>query len=324
MKLIIQIPCYNEAETLPGVIDDLPRELPGIDQIEYLVIDDGCTDNTAEIARKCGVHHILSLGINQGLASAFIKGVRRCVELGADIIVNTDGDHQYQGKYVEDVIRPILKKEAEIVVGSRPIESNKDFSWLKKRLQNLGSRVVRQLSGTDIPDAPSGFRAYTADAALRLHIFNEYDYALETIIQAGHMRIPIAHVPIDVNPKTRKSRLFPSELHYVRWSIPILIRSYITYKPLRTFFYAAIPPGLAGVGIGIRFLYHYFSPQSATGYIQSLILAAILILISFQLLVLGIVADLISANRRLMHETLYNIRKNEIKNLYRHQDKTAI
>lgn len=304
MKLIIQIPCYNEEETLPAVIADLPRELPGVDSIEYLVIDDGCTDRTAEVARENGVHHVLSLGVNQGLAVAFMAGLQKCVELGADIIVNTDGDHQYQGKYVEDVIVPILEGKSDIVVGTRPIDNIEYFSWLKKKLQRIGSHVVRQLSGTDIPDATSGFRAYSAEAALKLHVFNPYDYALETIIQAGHMGINISHVPIDINPKTRTSRLFKSEFHYVAQSVPILLRSYIIYKPLRTFSYIAVVPGLAGLFLCLRFLYYYLNGQS--GFIQSLILAAICLVISFLLLTLGVLADLISANRMLSQEILYN------------------
>ena len=309
MKLIIQIPCYNEEDTLEEVIKDLPRELDGVDQIEYLVIDDGCTDKTVEVARKAGVHHILSLGVNRGLAVAFISGLRRSVELGADIIVNTDGDHQYQGGSVKDVIVPILEGKAEIVVGTRPIDNMEYFSWTKKRLQRLGSRVVRQFSSTDIPDAASGFRAYSAEAALRLHVFNPYDYAVETIIQAGHMNMKIGHVPIGINPKTRESRLFPSMWYFVRRSISIMLRAYITYKPLRTFFYCSILPGVLVLFICLQFLYRYFSPQSSAGHIQSLILAAILLIMAFLLIVLGILADLISANRRLIHENLFQTRQ---------------
>ena len=312
MKLIIQIPCYNEEATLGAVIEDLPRELPGVDCIEYLVIDDGCTDKTVEIAREHGVDHILSLGKNQGLAVAFIKGLGKCVELGADIIVNTDGDHQYQGKYVQDVIGPILAGQSDIVVGSRPIDRIEYFSWMKKKAQRLGSYVVRQLSGTDLPDVTSGFRAYSAEAAMRLHLFNPYDYALETIIQAGHMKMKISHVPIDVNPKTRPSRLFGSEFDYVKQSCPIILRSYIIYKPLRTFFYASLVPGFLGLALCARFLY-YFIVGGGSGYVQSLILAAVCLIIAFNLIVLGILADLISANRNLSHEILFNIRTRTLK-----------
>lgn len=304
MKLIIQIPCYNEEETLPAVIADLPRQIDGVDEIEYLVIDDGCTDKTAEVAKKNGVHHVLSLGTNQGLAVAFMAGLQRCVELGADMIVNTDGDHQYQGRYVKDVIVPIMEGKSDIVVGTRPIDNIEYFSWLKKKLQRIGSHVVRQLSGTDIPDVTSGFRAYSAEAALKLCVFNPYDYALETIIQAGHMGIKISHVPIDINPKTRISRLFKSEFHYVAQSCPIILRSYIIYKPLRTFFYTSLVPGSVGLFLCLRFLYYYLKGE--TGFVQSLVLAAICLVIAFLMLVLGILADLISANRMLSQEILYN------------------
>jgi glycosyltransferase involved in cell wall biosynthesis len=309
MKLIIQIPCYNEEETLPAVIADLPTQIDGVDEIEYMVIDDGCTDKTADVARANGVHHVLSLGTNKGLAKAFMAGLQKCVELGADIIVNTDGDHQYQGKYVKDVIVPIMEGKSDIVVGTRPIDTIAYFSWLKKRLQRIGSLVVRQLSGTDIPDATSGFRAYSAEAALKLHVFNPYDYALENIIQAGHMDINISHVPIDINPKTRISRLFKSEYHYVAQSIPILLRSYVIYKPLRTFFYAAILPGLVGLFLCFRFLYHYLNGEE--GFVQSLILAAVCLILSALLAALGILADLISANRRLSQEILFRTKLNK-------------
>ncbi|MCK4627748.1 MAG: glycosyltransferase family 2 protein, partial [Sedimentisphaerales bacterium] len=234
MKLIIQIPCYNEEKTLPEVIRDLPRDLTGVDRIEYLVIDDGSSDNTVEVARQLGVHHVLSLGSNQGLATAFLAGIRRCLELGADIIVNTDGDNQYKGECIKELVGPILQGKADVVVGARPISDIDHFSWLKKKLQQLGSRVVRQFSGTDIPDTTSGFRAYTAEAAMKLHVFNRYTYTLETIIQAGHMNVRIGHVQIKVNPKTRESRLISSIPRYVWRSSSIILRSYITYKPLRT------------------------------------------------------------------------------------------
>ena len=311
MKLIIQIPCYNEEETLPAVIADLPKQIDGVDEIEYMVIDDGCTDKTAEVAKANGVHHVLSLGTNKGLAKAFMAGLQKCVELGADIIVNTDGDHQYQGQYVKDVIVPIMEGKSDIVVGTRPIDTIAYFSWLKKRLQRIGSHVVRQLSGTDIPDATSGFRAYSAEAALKLHVFNPYDYALQNIIQAGHMDINISHVPIDINPKTRISRLFKSEYHYVAQSIPILLRSYVIYKPLRTFFYAAVLPGLVGLLLCFRFLYYYLNGEK--GFVQSLILAAVCLILSALLAALGILADLISANRRLSQEILFRTKVNKRK-----------
>ena len=308
MKLIIQIPCYNEEKTLPQVIADFPESLPGIDEIEYLVIDDGSSDQTVEVARKLGVHHVLSLGSNHGLATAFLKGINRCLELGADIIVNTDGDNQYDGHCIQDLIAPIIKGKLDIVVGARPIDNIEHFSWLKKKLQRIGSRVVRQFSRTDIPDTTSGFRAYSAQAAMRLHVFNRYTYTLETIIQAGHMNMRIGHVPIKVNPKTRESRLISSIPHYIWRSVSIILRSYITYRPMRTFFYCSLAPGLLGLAICIRFLYFYLF-GSGSGHLQSLILAAVLLIISALIFALGILADLISANRQLLQESLFIQRK---------------
>ena len=311
MKLIIQIPCYNEEDNLAAVVADLPKELPGVDEIEYLVIDDGCTDGTVKVAKEVGVHHILSLPTNKGLAVAFLEGIRRCTELGADVIVNTDGDHQYPGQYIPDLIQPILDRKAELVIGSRPIEEIEYFSWLKKRLQRIGSYVVRKCSGTDIPDTTSGYRAYSAEAAMKLHVFNPYDYALETIIQAGHMGIKLAHVPITVNPKTRESRLFPSYGYYVRQSAPIILRAYATYKPFRTFSILSAITGFFGFLICFRFLYYYFS-GSGSGFVQSLILGAILLILSFNLFMLAILSDVITANRKLLQQSLFELRKNNL------------
>jgi len=315
LKLIIQIPCYNEEETLPAVIRDLPRHLAGIDKIEYLVIDDGSNDRTVEVARRLGVHHVISLGSNRGLATAFLAGINKCLSLRADIIVNTDGDNQYQGGCIKDLIAPIVAETKDIVVGARPIESIEHFSWLKKKLQKFGSSTVRRFSGTDIPDTTSGFRAYSSQAALKLHLFNRYTYTLETIIQAGHMNMRIGSVPIKVNPKTRCSRLISSIPNYICRSGLIISRSYITYKPLRLFFYCALLPGLLGLGLCVRFLCYYFGGSSASGHIQSLLLAVILVLIAFLLLALGILADLSSANRKLIQEILFHS-----KSLLYHQD----
>jgi glycosyltransferase involved in cell wall biosynthesis len=308
MKLIIQIPCFNEEKTLPEVVRDLPKELEGVETVEYLVVDDGSTDRTVEVARQLGVHHVLSLGSNHGLATAFLKGIHRCLELGADIIVNTDGDNQYDGHCIQDLIAPIVEGKLDIVVGARPIDNIEHFSWLKKKLQRIGSRVVRQFSRTDIPDTTSGFRAYSAQAAMRLHVFNRYTYTLETIIQAGHMNMRIGHVPIKVNPKTRESRLISSIPHYIWRSVSIILRSYITYRPMRTFFYCSLAPGLLGMAICIRFLYFYLF-TSGSGHLQSLILAAVLLIISALIFALGILADLISANRQLLQESLFIQRK---------------
>jgi glycosyltransferase involved in cell wall biosynthesis len=310
MKLIIQIPCYNEEKTLPAVISDLPRELPGIDVIEYLVIDDGSDDRTAEVARELGVHHILSLGSNRGLAAAFAKGIIKSLESEADIIVNTDGDNQYKAECIKDLIAPVVKGEKDIVIGTRPINDIEEFSWIKKKLQQLGSFAVRRFSGTDVPDTTSGFRAYSAEAAMKLVVFNRYTYTLETIIQAGHMNMRIGHVPIQVNPVTRKSRLISSVPKYVWRSVSIILRSYVTYKPLRTFFYASLVPTIAGLAICLRFLYYFFIERTS-GHVQSLILAAILLLVGFHLFTLGIVADLSNANRKLINEILYLARKKD-------------
>ena len=312
MKIIIQIPCYNEEKTLPEVFEDLPKQIPGVDHVEYLVINDGSTDKTLDVARKLGVHHILDLGTNQGLATAFLRGVAKCLELGANIIVNTDGDNQYRADCIKDLVKPIVEGRLDIVVGARPIRDIEHFSWMKKTLQQLGSRVVRQFSDTNIPDATSGFRAYSAEAAMRLHVFNRYTYTLETIIQAGHMNMRIGHVPIQVNPKKRESRLISSIPNYLWRSAAIIVRSYITYKPLRTFFYLSLIPAVFGLAICFRFLYYYLTGNGA-GHIQSIILAMILLLISFYLLVLGILADLLAVNRRLLEDMQFRIKKIEIK-----------
>ncbi|HIJ67603.1 MAG TPA: glycosyltransferase family 2 protein [Planctomycetes bacterium] len=321
MKLIIQIPCYNEADTLAGVINDLPDELEGIDEIEYLVVDDGSTDGTAEVARELGVHHRVSLGSNHGLAVAFLAGIKKCLELGADIIVNTDGDNQYQSDCIRDLVAPVLESRLDIVVGARPIETIEHFSWPKKKLQRIGSLVVRQFSGTDIPDTTSGFRAYSAAAAMRLHVFNRYTYTLETIIQAGHMNMRIGHVPVKVNPKTRDSRLIASIPVYVWRSISIILRSYVMYKPLRTFFYFSLAPGFAGVVLYLRFLYFFFIKGSGAGHVQSLILGTMLLIVSFLLLSLGILGDLISANRRLIQDSLFATRWESYKKSRAAQDR---
>ncbi len=307
MKLIIQIPCFNEEKTLPQVVADLPKQIEGIETIEYMIIDDGSRDKTVEIAQQLGIHHIVKLGTNQGLAKAFITGVRRCVEFGADIIVNTDGDNQYQGRFIPELVKPILDDRADIVIGCRPIEQIQHFSWLKKKLQRIGSGFVRRFSGTRIEDTTSGFRAYSADAAMQLQVFNRYTYTLETIIQAGAMNARLLGIPIEVNAKTRESRLISSIPRYISRSAAIIIRSYIIYKPFQTFFYTSLVPGLIGLGLCFRFLYFYCCGNGG-GHLQSLILAAILLVISFNLFALGILGHLIETNRRLLQESLHLIR----------------
>ena len=301
MKLIIQIPCLNEAETLAVTIADLPREIVGIDEIEYLVIDDGSTDDTVKVAKECGVHHVVSLGSNMGLARAFMTGIETCLTLGADVIVNTDADNQYVGEDIKCLVEPILAGEAQIVVGARPIREIEGFSPLKKALQRLGSWVVRRASGTDIPDAPSGFRAYHKDAASRLYVLNTYSYTLETIIQAGRKRIPMTSVPIRVNGELRPSRLFKSIPEYIGRSAITILRVSMIYRPLATFTTLAVwiaLPGIVGIG---RFVSLYLRGDGS-GHVQSLVLSGALIAIACIVMVAGILSDLIAANRDLLQD----------------------
>jgi len=308
MKLLIQIPCYNEEQTLGQTFADLPKTISGIEELEYLIINDGSTDKTVEVARKLGIHHIVSFKKNKGLAKGFIAGIDACLRLGADIIVNTDADNQYCGADIEKLIRPILDNKADIVIGERPIDDTEHFSWKKKQFQKLGSWVVRVASGTDIPDAPSGFRAYSREAALRLNVINDYTYTLETIIQAGHNKIAMESVPIHTNEETRPSRLFSSMWKYMKRSSSVIIRSFIMYKPLKFFGTIGSIALLLGAAIGIRFLY-YFVAGSGNGHIQSLILAAVFILMGVQMIILGLQGDIIAANRKLLEDIQYRIRK---------------
>lgn len=311
MKLIIQIPCYNEEETLAGVIESLPRAVDGFDEVEYLIINDGSTDRTAAVARECGVHHLVQFNGNRGLAKGFVAGIDACLKLGADVIVNTDADNQYDASSIPDLVRPVVLGKADIVVGDRQVDSIESFSTTKKRLQQFGSWVVRLASDSDIPDATSGFRALSRDAALGLFVTGEFTYTLETIIQAGAARLKLAAVPVKTNPPTRKSRLFKSTLGYVRRSMGTIIRIYTMYNPLKSFFVLASFFLLAGLAAGFRFLYYFIVNDGATGHIQSLILAAILILAAFQIGLSGIVADLISANRKLLESLLRRVRELE-------------
>lgn len=301
MKLIIQIPCLNEAETLAVTLRDLPRQIPGIDTIEYLIVDDGSTDNTVEVARENGVHHVHSLGHNQGLAIAFMAGLKRCLALGADIIVNTDADNQYKGEDIAKLVAPILAGDAEIVVGERPIMETRHFSPMKKLLQRLGSWVVRVASQTDIPDAPSGFRAFSRDAARQINVFSRYTYTLETIIQAGQKNMRITSVPVRTNEELRPSRLFTSIPQYLQRSIFTIIRIFVVYKPFAFFFTIGALLFLVGFLVGLRYLFYYFSGDSG-GHVQSLILSSILIGIGFQTGLSAFLADMLSVNRRLLEE----------------------
>ncbi len=315
MKLIIQIPCYNEAETLEIALNALPEYIDGIDEIEYLIIDDGCKDNTVEVAKNWGVHHIVSFTQNRGLAKGFMAGIDACLKNGADIIVNTDADNQYCADDIPKLIQPILEKKADIVIGERPIDETVHFSWMKKKLQHLGSWVVRKASHTDIPDAPSGFRAFSHDAAIRINVINDYTYTLETIVQAGRNKIAITSVPVRTNPELRKSRLFHSMLGYIKKSMLTIIRALMMYKPLYCFTLVALIPSVIGLGVGIRFLIYYFR-GAGTGHTQSLMLACTLIIIGFITFVIGMLADVIAANRKILEDVQYRLRYQEYKKDY--------
>lgn len=300
-KLIIQVPCFNEEATLAITLADLPRTVPGFERVEWLVIDDGSTDRTVEVARANGVDHIVSLPTNRGLARAFMAGIEASLKLGADVIVNTDADNQYDARSIPDLVAPILARKALIVVGARPIEEIAHFSATKKLLQRLGSWVVKQASGTIVADAPSGFRAIHRDAAVRMNVFNSYTYTLETIIQAGRNGIPIASVPVGVNGDLRPSRLVKSIGSYVWRSIITVLRIFVLYKPLRFFFGLAALAALPAVLVIARFLYHFAIGEGA-GNIQSLVIGAGFLAVSGVLAVGGILADLIATNRRLLEE----------------------
>ncbi|WP_297958618.1 glycosyltransferase family 2 protein [uncultured Ruminococcus sp.] len=310
MKLIIQIPCYNEEKTLELAYNDLPRHIDGIDTIEYLIINDGSQDNTVARARELGFHHIVSFKRNKGLAKGFMAGIDACLHLGADIIVNTDADNQYCGADIEKIVRPILDEKADIVIGERPIDQTEHFSWKKKKFQHLGSWVVRVASGTDIPDAPSGFRAYSREAALKLNVVNEYTYTLETIIQAGNNKTAMTSVPIRTNPETRPSRLFSSMWRYMKRSSTVITRSFVMYKPLKFFMTIGLVLLLIGAVLGIRFLI-LMAMGEGDGHIQSLILTAILVMMGFQTITIGLLGDTISANRKLLEDVQYRVRKME-------------
>ena len=309
MKLIIQIPCFNEEETLQATYDALPKKIDGIDEIETLIIDDGSTDKTIEKARDLGIDYIVRFRRNKGLAYGFRAGLDACLRMNADIIVNTDADNQYRADDIEKLIKPILNEEADEVIGERPIDEIEDFSPLKKKFQHLGSWVVRKASGTGIQDAPSGFRAFSREAAMRINVINDYTYTLETIIQAGRNRYAIEGVPIHTNPQTRKSRLFKSIWSYMRKSGSVIIRSTLMYSPLAFFGGFSLVFLIIGVIIGIRFLI-----LGGIGHIQSLILCAVFILIGTQTLFLALQGDIIAANRRLLEDIQVRVRRLEIKN----------
>ncbi len=311
MKLIIQIPCLNEAETLEIALNDLPKHIDGIDEIEYLIINDGSTDDTIQVAKNWGVNYVVNFKNNKGLAKGFMAGLDVCLRNGADIIVNTDADNQYNGDDIEKLVRPILDGRADIVIGERPIDQTEHFSPLKKKLQHLGSWTVRVASDTDMPDAPSGFRAYSREAALRLNVTNEYTYTLETIIQAGRNRMAMVSVPIRTNGELRPSRLFSSMFGYVKRSMVTILRSFMMYRPLKFFSIIGGIFLLAGLILGIRFLVFFFM-GAGSGHVQSLILATSLILIGVQTFVIGLLSDNIASNRKILEDVQYHVRRMEL------------
>lgn len=308
MKLIIQIPCYNEAQTLEIALNDLPKSIEGIDKIEYLIINDGSQDNTVEVAKKWGVHYVVNFKRNKGLAKGFMAGLDACLRNGADIIVNTDADNQYCGEDIEKLVRPILDGHSDIVIGERPIDNTEHFSPLKKKLQHFGSWVVRKASKTNIPDAPSGFRAYSRESAMRMNVINEYTYTLETIVQAGRNKMACTSVPIRTNGELRPSRLFSSMFGYVKKSMLTIIRAFMMYRPLYFFTLIGSVLSLIGIAIGIRFVY-YFVLDGGRGHTQSLILASMMIILGVMTGIVGLQADIISANRKLLEDIQYHVRK---------------
>lgn len=313
MKLIIQIPCYNEAQTLPAVLDELPRSVPGIDCIETLVIDDGSRDNTAEVARQLGVNHIIRHPHNLGLAKAFQTGIDACLRLGADVIINTDADNQYPGRYIPDLVEPVRARRADMVIGDRQVQTIEHFSWWKKRMLALGSWMVRNVSGVDVPDPVSGFRAYSREAALRFTILTRYSYTLETIIQAGKGGLGIESVPITTNPPTRPSRLQNSMWHFIKAQAGTILRLYAFYEPLRTFSYIAAPFLLAGLALWVRFFINYLTGESGVGrFVQSLTLGTGLLLVGTLIVLFGIQADISGKHRQLTQEMLYRLKKMEL------------
>ncbi len=314
MHLIIQIPCYNEADSLPQTLDDLPRQVKGITYLDILIIDDGSIDQTIAVAKQCGVHHIIRHPQNRGLAAAYQTGINACLQLGADIIVNTDADNQYPGQAIPQLIEPILQGKADFVIGDRQIQTIEHFSPLKRLLQKWGSWVVRIASNTPVPDASSGFRALNRQAAMRLNVLTKYTYTLETLIQAGKKGLIVTSVPIKTNGPTRPSRLVKNNWHYIKRSAATILRIYTLYEPLRTFSYLSTPFLISGAILLGRFFYFYlFVGLSELGrFVQSIVVGSMLIILGFLIFILGVVADLIAANRLLTEETLYRVKQLEI------------
>ncbi|MFZ1995984.1 MAG: glycosyltransferase family 2 protein [Solirubrobacteraceae bacterium] len=312
MKLIIQIPCFNEEAQLPETLSHLPREIEGVDAVEWLIIDDGSTDATIETARAHGVDHIVKLTNHKGLAAGFQAGLDAGLKLGADVIVNTDADNQYDGRDIPKLVAPILRGEADMVIGDRQVDSNEHFSHSKRRLQRLGSWVVRQASSTEVPDTTSGFRAYNREAALQMQVVSKFTYTLETIIQAGKLLVAIDHVPIRTNAKTRESRLFPSIPAYIRRNGLSIFRIYSQYEPLRVFWGAAVVMAIAALAFFLRFLIPFIANGGHAGHIQSLIFGAVLFNAAMLLGALGVLGDLLSAQRIMLQRTFERVRRIEL------------
>jgi len=313
LKLIIQIPCFNEQDVLPITLSDLPKNIEGIDEIEILIIDDGSSDDTVQIAREFGVNHVVSIPVNKGLANAYIQGIDACLKVGADIIVNTDADNQYRADDIEKLVKPIIENKADIVIGTRPISKTEHFSYLKKKLQKIGSWVVRYASETDVEDAPSGFRAISRDTAIKLYVFNKYTYTLETIIQAGQSGMRILSVPIRTNEDLRPSKLARSTRIYVQRSIGTILKIFMIYRPVKSFFILGMVPFFLGFALGLRWVILFYLEDTGRSHLPSLILSAILIIIGFQTLLFGFFAELISANRKILEENRVRLRTLELK-----------
>lgn len=312
MKLVIQIPCLNEEATLPITLASLPRALPGVDDVEVLVIDDGSTDGTVEVARRLGVDHLVVLPRHQGLASAFRTGLETSLMLGADIIVNTDADNQYDARDLERLVLPILEGRADMVVGDRRVQGLRHFSVFKKMLHRFGDRVMERLSGIELLDSTSGFRAYSREAALRLNVFSKFTYTLETLIQAGKKNLTVAHVPVRVNEKLRESRLFPGLWFYLKRSASTMVRIYAMYEPLKVFSYLGALVGGTGAILLLRFLYYFLTSGGPVGKIQSLLAGGTLVAMGLLLGLIGIVSDLMAASRQLVEDVQYRIRRMEL------------
>lgn len=313
MKLIIQVPCYNESQTLPSALSELPRTVEGFDSVEWLIIDDGSTDDTAQVAKTFGVNHIIRHTHNMGLARAFMTGIEACLERGADVIVNTDADNQYNADDIPSLTAPVVAGEADLVVGARPIDEIREFSRTKRLFQKLGSWIVRLASRTVVPDAPSGFRAFSAEAARHFIVFNEYTYTIETLIQAGQRNMAIRSVPVRVNPKLRESRLMSGIGSYIRRSITTIVRIFVIYRPFRFFSFIGLALLLPGFLIGARFLWFYFTGDGS-GHIQSLILAGALLVMGFQTVLVAFLADQLAANRKLLEDIRYRSNSRKSRN----------